>query len=618
MMATLRLAIINNDKCKPKKCAQECKKACPVNRQGKICIDIEDMKIATIADNLCIGCGMCVKACPFGAIDIVNLPSSLVDNVVFKYDENMFQLHRFIMLKKGQVTGILGRNGIGKSTILSVLAKKIKLNFGDWQADLSKKDIMQKFKKSPVLKKFFDQLDGLTISHKRQEVDKFRKSLKPDDPTSVQEIINIYNQKVDDYAKDLLKKLELDDLVESRIVHLSGGEMQRLVCLITCLKKADIYVFDEPTSYLDVKQRLAIGRVIRSLSNDNNYVIVVEHDIAILDFISDSICLMYGEPGAYGVVTMPHTSSRAINIFFDGYIPSENIKFRKESYSFKAAFDKVIQEDHSDDKDKDVDLDNLNSTSFVKYDSFKVEYDRFMMEAKAGKFQLLSGMTILMGQNGTGKSTFLKGIAKELSLNISMKTQDVVFETKYLNLTGQMYLLKKIGATFHEPMFKSTVVQGLGLTRILDRKMKVLSGGEKQIIALALCLGTNADLYLIDEPSAYLDAEQRTNAANVIRRYIYYRHKSCFVVEHDMLMATYLAGESNSQVIVFEELGYDYRIGKRKAVAYKPTDLISGMNQFMKQLDITFYRDPTNHRPRINKLGSVKDREQKKVGHYFC
>jgi ATP-binding cassette subfamily E protein 1 len=134
-----------------------------------------------------------------------------------------------------------------------------------------------------------------------------------------------------------------------------------------------------------------------------------------------------------------------------------------------------------------------------------------------------------------------------------------------------------------------------------------LSGGELQRVAMVLCLGTPADIYLIDEPSAYLDSEQRIIAARMIKRYILHCKKTAFVVEHDFIMATYLA----DRVIVYEGTP------SVECTANSPQPLLSGMNTFLQQLNITFRRDPTNYRPRINKLNSVKDQEQKKNGTYF-
>ena len=76
---------------------------------------------------------------------------------------------------------------------------------------------------------------------------------------------------------------------------------------------------------------------------------------------------------------------------------------------------------------------------------------------------------------------------------------------------------------------------------IIDQEVQNLSGGELQRVAMALCLGKPADVYLIDEPSAYLDSEQRLVAAKVIKRFILHAKKTGFVVEHDFIMATYLA-----------------------------------------------------------------------------
>ena len=130
---------------------------------------------------------------------------------------------------------------------------------------------------------------------------------------------------------------------------------------------------------------------------------------------------------------------------------------------------------------------------------------------------------------------------------------------------------------------------------------------ELQRVALVISLGKPADIYLIDEPSAYLDSEQRIVAAKVIKRFIMHAKKTGFIVEHDFIMATYLA----DRVIVYEgSPGV-------KCVANTPQSLLSGMNAFLKTLDITFRRDPTNFRPRINKHNSQQDQVQKKAGTYF-
>ena len=126
--------------------------------------------------------------------------------------------------------------------------------------------------------------------------------------------------------------------VKTRMVdELSGGELQRFAIAMVCIQKADIYMFDEPSSYLDVKQRLNAALAIRALADPVKYVIVVEHDLAVLDYLSDFICCLYGVPGAYGVVTMPSSVREGINIFLDGFVPTENLRFREESLIFKVS-----------------------------------------------------------------------------------------------------------------------------------------------------------------------------------------------------------------------------------------------------------------------------------------
>lgn len=152
-----RIAIVNNDRCKPKKCNQECKRSwsaflfsasfartsfvlssSPVNKTGKLCIEVSpESKIAHISEELCIGCGICVKKCPFDAIAIINLPSNLDKDTTHRYGPNAFKLHRLPTPRPGQVLGLVGSNGTGKTTALRVLAGKLKPNLGKYSVETS-------------------------------------------------------------------------------------------------------------------------------------------------------------------------------------------------------------------------------------------------------------------------------------------------------------------------------------------------------------------------------------------------------------------------------------------------------------------------------------------------
>merc|ERR1712066_684701 len=190
------------------------------------------------------------------------------------------------------------------------------------------------------------------------------------------------------------------------------------------------------------------------------------------------------------------------------------------------------------------------------------------------------------------------------SLNISYKPQKI--SPKHQGTTRQL-LHDRIRDAYVHPQFVADVIKPLKIDDIIDQEVQNLSGGELQRVAMTLCLGKPADVYLIDEPSAYLDSEQRLAAAKVIKRFILHAKKTGFVVEHDFIMATYLA----DRVIVFDGTP------SVNTKACTPQSLLTGMNKFLGQLQITFRRDPTNYRPRINKLNSVKDSEQKASGNYF-
>ena len=196
------------------------------------------------------------------------------------------------------------------------------------------------------------------------------------------------------------------------------------------------------------------------------------------------------------------------------------------------------------------------------------------------------------------------GADKLPQLNVSLKPQTI---TPKFQGTVRMLLLKQIKAAFMHPQFQTDVVKPMSLDNIIDQDVQTLSGGELQRVALVLALGKPADIYLIDEPSAYLDSEQRIQASKVIKRFILHSKKTAMIIEHDIIMATYLA----DRVIVYEGTP------SIKAHARSPESLLTGMNSFLAMLDVSMRRDPTNMRPRVNKYNSIKDKEQKSSGQYF-
>ena len=669
---------MSEDKCKPKKCKLECKRSCPIVLMGKMCIEVSNAsKIAAISEDLCIGCGICVKKCPFEAITIINLPRSLARETTHRYGPNTFKLHRLPMPRPNEVLGLVGTNGIGKSTALKILAGKLKPNLGRFDVPPTWEEILRHFRGSE-LQNYFTRIleDNLKSLIKPQYVDNIPKAVKG----TVGALLRAKDER--GAAARLLAELQLDHVLDRDIEVLSGGELQRFAIAMVAVQSADVYMYDEPSSYLDVRQRLKAGHVIRALAEPegaeapagtsaaedaaaaavaagaspaatagrgkDRYVIVVEHDLAVLDYLSDFICVLYGTPGAYGVVTMPFSVREGINVFLAGFIPTENMRFRDEGLSFKVATG--FEEEAAKPTARYVYPD------MAKKLIGKPGAPPFSLSVRAGEFSD-SQIVVMLGENGTGKTTFIRmlaGLLKPdpptpgapdpdiLGFSVSYKPQKIApsFEGSVRAL-----LFAKVKEAYVHPQFISDVIKPLNIEPIIDQEVKNLSGGELQRVALVLCLGKPADVYLIDEPSAYLDSEQRIVASKIIKRFILHAKKTAFIVEHDFIMASYLA----DRVIV-----YDGEPG-RHATANAPQSLLTGMNTFLKvraaaggraisraqtpcgaaaalpdmprdsrslppspqQLDITFRRDPTNYRPRINKLNSVKDSEQKKAGTFF-
>jgi ATP-binding cassette subfamily E protein 1 len=545
-----------------------------------------------VVETLCTGCGICVKKCPFNAISIVNIPDELETETSHRFGENTFKLFRLPTPSPSIVLGLLGQNGIGKSTALKVLSGEVKPNLGEYANPPEWKEIIKHFRGSTLQDYFQRMSEGKQkVSHKPQYVDKLPKVVSGE----VGELL----EKVDErQASDkFAEQLDLKKLWDRPLEALSGGELQRVAVVATLCKEADVYLFDEPSSYLDVKQRLEVARAIRTLTSENKIVIVAEHDLAIIDYLSDQICLFYGEAGVYGVVSHVHGVRTGINIYLQGYIPDENMRFRKEAIIFH---------------EKPPTISHGMGETLLEWEEMTKTFKGFKLTVYPGNIR--KGEIIgILGPNGIGKTTFVKilgGIEnaddnrKFGELEISYKPQYISAEYKG---TVQELLMNVAKDEFTSSWYKTEIQHPLGMNRLLDRNVAELSGGELQKVAIATCLSKRAKLYLVDEPSAYLDVEERLNMARTIRRVVENRNVTAFVVEHDVVVQDFIA----DRLMVFVgEPGVN-------GTSNPPTGLRRGMNTFLKDMNVTFRRDPSTKRPRVNKEGSKRDKLQKEMGEYY-
>jgi ATP-binding cassette subfamily E protein 1 len=554
-------------------------------------IRFEDTK-PLIVEALCSGCGICVKKCPFNAISIVNLPDELEKECSHRFGPNTFKLYRLPTPSPGTVLGLLGKNGIGKTTTLKILSGEVKPNLGNYENPPSWNDIIRYFRGS-VLQDYFQRMSEgkLKVVHKPQYVDKIARAVSG----KVGELL----KKVDERGilEDVATRLELKNIWDRPLEALSGGELQRVAVAAAICREADVYLFDEPSSYLDVKQRLEVARAIRSLKREEKIIVVAEHDLAIIDYLSDQICIFYGEAGVYGIVSHVHGVRTGINIYLQGYIPDENIRFRKEAITFH---------------EKPPTISFGAGETLLKWDRLEKTYGGFKLVAHPGEIRKGEIVGIL-GPNGIGKTTFVKILAglEKTDDGKEFKELAVSYKPQYISAeyegTVQELLTSIAKDDFTSGWYKAEILQPLGITPLLERNIAELSGGELQKVAIAACLSRRAELYLLDEPSAYLDVEERLNMARTIRRVIEARNATAFVVEHDVVAQDFIA----DRLMVFTgEPGI-------RGIANPPTSLRDGMNAFLKEMNVTFRRDPVTKRPRVNKEGSKLDKYQKEIGEYY-
>ena len=595
-----RIAVLDKSLCTKEICGYVCVHICPVNRMGKECIKIDEEGYPIISEELCSGCGICPKRCPVNAIKIINLSREL-DNPIYQYGVNSFRLYG-LPLPSGDLNGaisLVGRNGLGKTTALRILGGKIIPNFGEFDKTYTSKEVLLKM--SPEMKKYFSSLfsnhlnssninssDSLSISFKPQKISDLRNVF---DGT----VLGLLKKTIPkDKIDTSVKLFNLENILNRKVEHLSGGELQKLAITITYSKDSDLYYFDEISNFLDIKERLNVAIILKDFS-ENNSVILVDHDLTLLDYVSNYIYLFYGEEGAYGVVSGLKNVRTGINEYLKGYLSSENMRFRDYEISFSTQSET-----------------ELNTKTKFEYTALKKSFVGFEFSSDSGKIR--EGEIIgIVGKNALGKSLFMKLLVgkekadegESASFSISYKPQYIeVNRDKELSNT---FVKDYIKTQNTNPVVLESCKQKLVIASLMEKKLSVLSGGELQRVALVRALSIDADVYLFDEPSAFLDIEQRFAFSKLLRRTISDSAKSAFVVDHDIVFIDSIA----NRLIPFDGES------SLRGHAGSPMSKGEGMNKFLSMSKITMRRDKDSNRPRINKPDSRLDREQKSLDEYY-
>ena len=583
----MRIAVVHRERCHSRKCGTECILYCPRVRTGDETVILGEDGKAVVSEELCVGCGICIKKCPFDAIDIVSLPEEL-DEPTHRYGQNGFVLYGLPIPVEGKVTGLLGPNGIGKSTSVKVLSGTIRPNLGVFDHDVDWSEVLKGFAGTEL----FDYLSQVSagrmkVAVKPQYIDQIPKVFSG----TVTELLRSTDER--GALEEYLRALGLDAIADRSIKTLSGGELQRVAIAACLARDADFYFLDECTPFLDVYQRMVVAGLVRELAVSRP-IVIVEHDLAILDMLADTVHIGYGKSAVFGVITRPKGVRVGINQYLEGYLNEENVRFRDHSVVFE-------RRAHSKGSDRQT---------LFSFQKMTRTYPAFRLDVQGGEVRRGEVLGVV-GANGIGKSTFARLLAGvetpdggpiENPVRISYKPQYIKGDTS----VSVEFLLRSATNRFDSSQFQHEILEPLALGPLLQSSVDTLSGGELQRVAIATCLARDADLYILDEPSAHLDVEQRVRVTRLIRRHAEGREAGIMVIDHDI----YLVDMASERILVFEgEPGI-------QGTAVGPFGMREGMNRFLGNLGITFRRDQTG-RPRINKPGSYLDREQKANGEYY-
>jgi ATP-binding cassette, sub-family E, member 1 len=544
-MSENRLAVIDKKLCAPDRCGRECAANCPVNKMRQECITIDE--IAQIDENLCTGCGICVKKCPFHAITIIKNAAPEPERLVYSYGVNGFKLYGLALPRKG-LTAVIGENGCGKSTNAKLLAGELK------PENTPTTEIRDYFKQERELAVKPQEL-GADISGK----------------------VGGLLEKIDDGQLAELKELfDLQKVWEREFKQLSGGELQKVVVAATLMQNKEAFILDEPFAFLDYVYRIRLINYLKEKFSEKS-VLLIDHDISLLSYVASGAYLLYGANGAFGSVSQSYSTDRAINMFLDGFIAPENVKFRSQPVKYK-----------SYNEEKPGEELYFLEPAEVDYGSFKVE-NKHSLALHQGE------IVGVAGPNGIGKTTLIKEYCKQDPDNLTLKPQ--ILER------GDEIVAKHLKT---DTPFKQLFIEDMDLKRIEYYKLDDLSGGELQKTRIYQCLSSDKhNAYVLDEPTNMLDVKARVALCKMLREKAK-EGKAVLVVDHDLEFLL----NTVDRLLVMD--GEPAKHGEVKGIYHKD----EGVRLLLKKFDLSYRRDPATKRLKLNKAGSQKDRALKKSGEF--
>ncbi|MBI5225339.1 ATP-binding cassette domain-containing protein [Candidatus Micrarchaeota archaeon] len=566
-----RIAIVDRNLCNPVRCNLECMRACPSNRLRKECTFLVDKKtgekhidfkyeytkevksnsVAFIEPTLSQGCNICAKACPFHAIDIVNLPEAKEEERVFSYGKNAFSLYKLAIPKTG-IVAIVGENGCGKSTNLKLIAGKL---------------APQKFPTKEI-KQYFEKSNEKDLVYKPQEISALGEK------RTVGQILSGIDE--GNRLSELKAVFDLDKIYDREMEKLSGGELQKVVVVAALLKERETYFLDEPFSFLDYIYRIRlINYLLEKFSNRK--VLIVDHDISLLSYLCKQSYLLFGEPSAYGIVSQVYATDRAINMFMEGHIGPENMRFREEAIAYRH----YVSETH---KNKLLEIPKLKA----ERGEFKIENDL--------QIPIFEGEIVgIAGKNGIGKSTFCREIFDRQGEGAAFKEQILNREN---SLAGKYFQ--------RNDLFSDNYIKAMKMAKLEFYDIRKLSGGELQKLEIFKTLNQQKPLYVLDEPTNMLDVRARIMLSKMMRERA---ENNCaiIVVDHDL---EFLYNSVDRLLVMNGESG---KSGHVEGIYEKE----EGVSRLLSDFDLSYRRDNESKRLKLNKAGSKKDAIARETGKFI-